>query len=279
MHVAHVLPTPPDAHHHPPSHTRQCDTTTLLINTTHTYSCPATPCCCAGPRIPTTDALACPSAFLGPSLPLALFHVHRRAPRPLPPPIRTNVLNILQDAAARTRILTDRTTYGVWAHNPNIGATPLVVAQAASAYPGSIFPLYDTSDAEARAVSAGEDLFLQEPSALSDLRTEHTKRVLQHGLLLTIIDFQNQCPFVFTEARCTATFSQDPDFPRLLTLARDGACKDLPPGLVSQPSFLPPRPVHSHVLPAIRWHAVNKRFCCPRQTCRTKSYSRSTTVT
>ena len=185
-------------------------------------------------------SLACPSALLGPSLPLALFRVRRRAPRPQPPPIRipTNVLNILQGAAARARILTDRTTYGIWAHNPNIGTSPLVVAQAALAYLESIFPLYDTSDAEVRAASAGEDLFLQEPSALSDVRTEHTRRVLQRGLLPTIIDLQDQCPFGFTEARCTATFSQDPDFPRLLTLARDGACKDLPPGFVPQPMFL-----------------------------------------
>ena len=170
--------------------------------------------------------------------------------------IPADVFAVLQTAATRAAALTTMTKYGVWAHNPNSDLPPLDVARDALSYLHNIFPINDTTNAESIAAAVGSELFRQDPTALSQIRDDHTKAVLRDGLIDTIKNMQAECTFGFTQDRCVNTFADDPDFLRLLHLARDGAGKDFPDDFIRQPDFLPPRPIHLRVLPAVQWHAV-----------------------
>ena len=154
--------------------------------------------------------------------------------------IPVDVFAVLKTAAIRVAALTTMTKYGVWAHNPNSDLPPFAVARDALSYLHNIFPIYDTTNAESIAAAAGSELFRQDPTTLSQIRDDHTKAVLRDGIIDTIKSIQAECSFGFTQERCIRTFANDPDLPRLLHLARDGAGKDLPDGFIPQPDFLPP---------------------------------------
>ena len=100
--------------------------------------------------------------------------------------IPADVLAVLQTAAIRAAALTTMTKYGVWAHNPNSDLSPCAVARDALSYLHNIFPIYDTTNAESIAAAAGTELFRQDPTALLQIRDDHTKATLRDGLIETI---------------------------------------------------------------------------------------------